>query len=648
MLRRRCSRRGFTLIELLVVIAIIAVLIALLLPAVQAAREAARRAQCINNLMQLGIALKNYENAFEALPSGVVNPTGPISNRPVGYHFGWIAQILPYLDQKATARNLNFDVGVYDPANTTTRSVLINTLGCPSAIGPTRMDAVPGPGNPGPGSTPALTNYAAVYADAEVPIDLKNNGCFFLNSRIRYEDLEDGSAQTLFVGEKGTEGTELGWASGTRATLRNTGTPIGGLRFIRPPGAPPFPTPPGGGGGGGGGGGRRGNPARARGRRRGGVRQQPPRRGELRLRRRVGPVPQEHHQHHRPRPPRQPCRREPALRRPVLRRPTMPDASRRRSTSAAGPGRRGFTLIELGVVIAIIGVLIALLLPAVQSTREEARRAQCVNNLLQIGVALASYEATHRLLPPGVIDLTDPVDDMPTGYRFGWIARILPYLERSVVAHHLNFSEGVYAESQVSVRLTTLSVLLCPSDPRRSAGRTGPFGSSLPTFALTSYAACHHDLDQSISRSNRGVFPLDGRIASDEIEDGLGQTIFVGEKRAGGDEMGWAVGTRSTLRNTGIPLNRTDLPPIDIPTPPDADADGAGAPPSTTATAPPLAEPTRVPGPVVGGFGSYHSTGSNFLLGDGSVRHLRKTINLDVYRRLGNRRDGIPIGGDEF
>ena len=80
----KSGREGFTLIELLVVIAIIAVLIGLLLPAVQAAREAARRAQCVNNLMQLGIAVHNYESAHEVLPPGVVDPTGPIKNLPQG------------------------------------------------------------------------------------------------------------------------------------------------------------------------------------------------------------------------------------------------------------------------------------------------------------------------------------------------------------------------------------------------------------------------------------------------------------------------------------------------------------------------------------------------------------------------------------
>ncbi len=100
--------------------------------------------------------------------------------------------------------------------------------------------------------------------------------------------------------------------------------------------------------------------------------------------------------------------------------------------------RGGFTMIELATVVAIIAVLIALLLPAVQSAREQARRTQCINNLIQIGVALWNYESTHEVLPPGVVNPTGPVDDRATGYHFGWITQILPYLEQRNLDHHLN------------------------------------------------------------------------------------------------------------------------------------------------------------------------------------------------------------------
>ena len=220
----RRSSGGFTLIELLVVIAIIAVLVALLLPAVQASREAARRLQCVNNLMQIGIAAKNYENAFESLPSGVVNPTGPIVEAPKGYHFNWITQLLPYLDAKPVYRRLDFNADLYAPQNGTARAVMLNVLICPSSPQPFRM-ARTGP-NPPPGGDPALTNYAGCYNDVEAPIDVKNTGVLFLNSRVRYEDIDDGASNTVFFGEKQAEDTELGWASGTRASLRNMGWKI--------------------------------------------------------------------------------------------------------------------------------------------------------------------------------------------------------------------------------------------------------------------------------------------------------------------------------------------------------------------------------------------------------------------------------------
>jgi prepilin-type N-terminal cleavage/methylation domain-containing protein len=206
-------RRGFTLIELLVVIAIIAVLVALLLPAVQQAREAARRTQCKNNLVQIGLALHNYEMAHECLPPGSVNPNRPIRNEPVGYHVGWIVQILPQLDQLNTYDRFKFAVGVYAQVNDAPRGVRISTLLCQS------NSAVSGSF----GGSAWVTTYAGCHHDAEAPIDVDNNGVLFLNSNIRYRDIRDGASNTIFVGEH-ADVDPLGWASGTRATLRNTGT----------------------------------------------------------------------------------------------------------------------------------------------------------------------------------------------------------------------------------------------------------------------------------------------------------------------------------------------------------------------------------------------------------------------------------------
>ena len=206
------SRRGFTLIELLVVIAIIAILISLLLPAVQQAREAARRTQCRNNLVQLVLAMHNYEMAYEMLPPGTINPTGPIKSIPSGYHMSWLVQLLPYVDQESVYRHIDFTVGAYDPKNMKTRGVILPTFLCPSD---------PGIGSSNNGRV-AQTNYAGCHNDSEAPIEVDNNGVLFLNSSIRYRQITDGASNTIMIGETSYNGLSLGWMSGTRATLRNT------------------------------------------------------------------------------------------------------------------------------------------------------------------------------------------------------------------------------------------------------------------------------------------------------------------------------------------------------------------------------------------------------------------------------------------
>ena len=114
---KRMGQRGFTLVELLVVIAIIGILIGLLLPAVQAAREAARRMSCSNNVLQLGVALHNYEMAHRVLPPGTVDAKGPIVHLPLGFHHNWIVQILPMLDEGVAYDLLDHSLSIYSKAN---------------------------------------------------------------------------------------------------------------------------------------------------------------------------------------------------------------------------------------------------------------------------------------------------------------------------------------------------------------------------------------------------------------------------------------------------------------------------------------------------------------------------------------------------
>lgn len=201
----RTSRRGFTLAELLVVMVVIMTLIMLLLPAVQQAREAARRYQCQNNLAQLSLAIQNYEMAFRMLPPGTVNATGPIVNRvsPNAYHVSWIVAILPHMEASRVYRQFDFRYGVYHHRNNGVISQPLPTLTCPSGT----------------------TSYAACHAGGEVPIDVDNDGCFFLNSHIGWDDVTDGRAHTIAVGESMGMGSVWGWSSGTRDTLRNTGSP---------------------------------------------------------------------------------------------------------------------------------------------------------------------------------------------------------------------------------------------------------------------------------------------------------------------------------------------------------------------------------------------------------------------------------------
>ena len=126
--------------------------------------------------------------------------------------------------------------------------------------------------------------------------------------------------------------------------------------------------------------------------------------------------------------------------------------------------RSGFTLIELLVVIAIIGVLIALLLPAVQAAREAARRAQCTNNLKQIALGAMNYEGANGMLPSGSYpNVGDPTTTKPWPDH-SVFERILPFMEQSALYNAINFNLTIYYNDNLTVEMTNLSVLWCPSD----------------------------------------------------------------------------------------------------------------------------------------------------------------------------------------
>lgn len=228
-MQARANRTAFTLIELLVVIAIIAIIIGLVLPAVQKARAAAARAQCQNNLKQIGLALSTYHDARRCLPPGYLAsaPEGD-PNFSTAPGWGWASFLLPYLEQGALFRDIQTaiqdEVPITDPSVAGAIQATIPIYLCPADSAPTTAFAVTAlpssasyplvfsEGSPGPLTAGASSYAACVGRDEDSDADgIVGSGVFYCNSKTRLSDIQDGTSNTIVVGERAWANAQGVW-----------------------------------------------------------------------------------------------------------------------------------------------------------------------------------------------------------------------------------------------------------------------------------------------------------------------------------------------------------------------------------------------------------------------------------------------------
>jgi prepilin-type N-terminal cleavage/methylation domain-containing protein/prepilin-type processing-associated H-X9-DG protein len=310
-----------------------------------------------------------------------------------------------------------------------------------------------------------------------------------------------------------------------------------------------------------------------------------------------------------------------------------------RSRSATRRQKVAFTLIELLVVIAIIGVLIGLLLPAVQKVREAANRMSCANNLKQLGLAVHNYHDSYQWLPPAALGGDGEVS---------WAVLVLPYIEQDNFYRQWDLTlRYTYFRHPASVVGTQVKIYYCPS--RRSPPQLSVTGDTLPPWggshgALGDYAANGGNTTAvwDDPRNGGGVLlyadttfgPNDtvagwrSLTAFKDVTDGLSNTLLIGEKHV--QVIGWGqqeAGDNSIYNGDDIRAivrvaGRQTPGPIDRPL---ASSPTDGYRPDER-------------------FGSYHPGGCQFVLCDGSVRMIPNTVDIETLTRLAVRNDGLPVG----
>jgi prepilin-type processing-associated H-X9-DG protein len=326
-------------------------------------------------------------------------------------------------------------------------------------------------------------------------------------------------------------------------------------------------------------------------------------------------------------------------------------------------------LIELLVVIAIIGVLIALLLPAVQSAREAARRSQCINNLKQIGLALHNYESSNGTLPAGWTYFAwfDPAWELPGKQHTLWES-ILGHMEQPQVFNAINYqfpAAGTYfgissGRVQSTALLTRIASYICPSDSEQVP-------LQVPTQSNNSYqqssyagnAGVANLLDFCLTADGVSCFrwiPTNGAFGVDEVarfsdfRDGTSNTVLVGEESRFLDDpdpnlnfwtRGGAFGSAidpngGVFRTQGMSLMmaRPNVPMI-IPDPVPNSSQGDRRDPAH-----------QIAGQR--GFRSLHPGGLNMLLTDGSVKFVKSSIDISVYQAISTRAGNESVSADAY